>query len=101
MGLDLLCIDENYPENDIAYFNKHGIVWPKSEKVYSVREIIKYPVGEVGVLLNEIKNPPTPKISPSFGMKGNSEQAWKISRFRNLDGSEIKKEEINSIKEKA
>ena len=98
---DLLCIDDTYPEVDIAYMNKHGIVWPKAEKVYSIRAVVNFPVGEKGVLLNEIKNPSTPKISPSFGMKGTSEQAWKISRFRNLDGTEIQMEELNSIKSKA
>jgi len=98
---DLLCVDDFYPPSDIDYMNKHGVVWPKADVVYSIRAVINFPVGEKGILLNEILNPSTPKISPSFGMQGISETAWKISRFRNIDQTEINLQELNSIKERS
>ena len=101
MSGDIICIDDSYPQQDIEYMNKHGVVWPLEGKIYSVRSVVKFLVGERGVLLNEIKNPSTPKVSPSMGFSGQSETAFKISRFRNLDGTEIQMEELNSIKSKA
>lgn len=84
--MDIICINDSYSESWLRYFNIHGIIYPKVDKIYSVREIIPNSMGEKGLLLNEIVNPKTPRISPMTGVEGTSEQNFAVSRFATLLG---------------
>lgn len=87
---DIICINDQFAPEWEVYFKTHGIVTPVKDKMYSIREIVPYLVGEKGLLLNEIINPPTPRISITTGLEGVSEQSWAVSRFRDLLGNELR-----------
>lgn len=86
---EIICINDKFPPVDEAYMKMHGIVKPKEGTIYTIREVVKYPIGEPGLLLNEIINPATPKISPTTGVTGKAEQTWAISRFSDLLGNRL------------
>jgi len=95
--MEVICINDKFsPEWDL-YFQTHGIVKPIADKVYGIREIVPNTVGEKGLLLVEIVNKPTPRISPLTGMSGMAEQNWAVSRFADLQGRPLTKETISEI----
>lgn len=95
--MDIICINDHFSQDLELYFQKYGIIKPIRDKVYTIREIVKNTVGEKGVLLEELINPPTPSISPLTGFKGMREQDWKLSRFRTLSGDLINEEMIKQV----
>lgn len=98
--MEVLCINDKFAPEWELYFQKNGITKPIKDKIYTIRDIVHNMVGEKGLLLIEIINKPTPRISPSTGMSGTSEQNWAISRFTTLMGKPLTMEEIrNSILE--
>jgi len=95
--MEVICINDRFtPEWDL-YFGKNGIVKPVANKVYGIREIVPNTVGEKGLLLVEIVNKPTPRISPLTSMKGMAEQNWAVSRFTDLQGRPLSKETISEL----
>lgn len=95
--MDVICINDSYLESWLVYFNRHGIQYPRVDKIYSVREVIPNSVGERGLLLNEIVNPKTPRVSPVTGMEGMAEQNFAVSRFTNLLGEPLTQEMLQDI----
>ncbi len=95
--MDIICINDVFPAEWEIYFKNHGIVKPVKNKVYSIREIVPYLVGEKGLLLNEIVNPNTPRISPTTGLPGSAEQSWAVSRFTDLNGNYLKSESLQKV----
>lgn len=87
--MEIICINDSYLESWLVYFNRHDIQYPKKDKIYSIREVIPNSTGERGLLLNELVNPKTPRISPITGMEGTSEQNFAVSRFTNLLGEPL------------
>lgn len=85
--MDIICINDQFTPEWEVYFQKQGIVKPVKDKVYSIRAVVNYVQGDKGVLLNEIVNRPTPRISPTTGMTGTAEQSWSIKRFTDLKGN--------------
>ena len=94
---EIICIDDVFHPRDEAYFRTHGITKPKEGEIYTVRKVIPYPIGEPGLLLNEIVNQPSPKVSPTTGIEGTAEQSWAASRFTDLQGNKLTAEALRTI----
>lgn len=99
--MEVICINDTFSGDWEAYFKFHGIVKPVEGKIYGVRDVVPNSVGEKGLLLVEIVNKPTPRISPVTGMKGMAEQNWAISRFTTLSGGPLGREEIAELIKKS
>ena len=67
------CVNDNFPPESFQFINN----FPKKKSYYTVREIVEYNSGKVGLLLEEITNP----ILPNLGV----EPTFNISRFKILD----------------
>ena len=67
------CINDNFPLESFLFIN----TFPKKKSYYTIREIVEYDSGKIGLLLEEITNPllPNLKVEPTFN----------ISRFKILD----------------
>jgi hypothetical protein len=100
MGKDVICINGSFPPDYVEFYQKHGVVTPEQGKLYTVREVINHASktaggDTVGILLEEIVNPPVP-IQTAI-LSGNREPSWAISRFRNLDGTELEADEVREM----
>ncbi len=95
--MDVVCINSKYTQEWLDYFKENKIIYPKQDKLYTIRKIVQNTKGEKGLLLNEIINPEVTKISPLTGFKGNTEQNFAISRFANLDGTPVLYEQIKEV----
>lgn len=98
---EIICINDKFAEEWEVYFRVQGIIKPVANKVYGIRDIVPNTKGEKGLLLVEIVNKPTPRISPLTGMKGMAEQNWAISRFTDLMGKPLLKETISELIKKS
>jgi hypothetical protein len=67
------CVNDNFPPESFQFINN----FPKKKNYYTVREIVEYSSGKIGLLLEEIINP----ILPNLGV----EPTFNISRFKILD----------------
>ena len=67
------CVNENFPPESFQFINN----FPKKKNYYTVREIVEYNNGKIGLLLEEITNPILPNL--------NVEPTFNISRFKILD----------------
>ena len=67
------CVNDNFPPESFLFINN----FPKKKNYYTVREIVEYSSGKIGLLLEEIINP----ILPNLGV----EPTFNISRFKILD----------------
>lgn len=94
---EVICVNAKFTPEWEVYFKRWSIVKPIEGKMYGIREIVPNTKGEKGLLLVEIVNKPTPRISPLTGMTGMGEQNWAISRFTDLLGNPLTKEKIHEI----
>lgn len=87
----VLCIDDNFPPEYIAEFVvAQGVQIPVKGKIYSVRAIKRHFDGNLGVYLDEIRNPQceirmngiTLYVEPGFALR----------RFTDLLGNPLKEE---------
>ncbi len=85
---DVICVDGNFPQDALDYYNDNKVVTPTEGKVYSIREVKKHTTGEVGVLLEEIVNPPVEFSHPILGTT-KAEPTWNLKRFSTLLGDEV------------
>lgn len=88
---DIICIDGNFKSDFLDFYEKHGVITPKQDKIYTIRAVIINSNGKTGLLLEELVNPKVPFKSPALGDVWN-EPNWDINRFRTLNG-----EIVNSI----
>lgn len=92
-GKDILCINDKYSDDQLAWFAKYNIKFPLEGKHYTIRKVIKHSLMEnrnmTGVRLNEINNP---EVDIHLGLK--IEPSFVITRFVDLQGLPLKKEEI-------
>jgi hypothetical protein len=86
VGQKVVCIDDNFP----APIAKYYVALPKKNVTYSIRQVyvaraIMHPAtrgaadGEIGVLLEELSNPPDPRNMH------HQELGFKAERFKPLD----------------
>lgn len=92
---DIICVDDYFSSEAREFYEKYGVVTPYLDAIYSVREVVITRIGH-GLLLNELINP---RILLGEGESGfTCEPNWRVSRFKNLDGTEISKEQLNNFK---
>lgn len=94
--MEIICIDGNFPADKLEFYKLHRVSVPEQDKLYNIRAVINNSNGKKGILLEEIKNPTIPFKHPILGIVHN-EPNWDINRFRNLDQTEITKEQLNEI----
>lgn len=91
---DIICINDQFSQEAREVYEKYGVVTPYLDCIYSVREIVITRRG-TGLLLNELVNPP---ISIGEGEDGfKTEVNWAVSRFKNIDGTEINENQIQEL----
>lgn len=93
---EIICINGSFLPEQLEFYKLHKISVPKQDKLYNIRALINNSNGKKGILLEEIKNPTIPFKHHILGIIHN-EPNWDINRFRNLDQSEITKEQLNKI----
>jgi hypothetical protein len=97
MNKEILCVNAEFTLDQLTFWKKHGVVAPELNKMYCVRDVIVHVDNAgTGILLEEIVNPKVP-VQTSFGVV-EREPTFSITRFRDLHGLPLKKEEIE-IKE--
>lgn len=90
---EIICINSEFTSEQLEIWSKFGVVHPEKDKLYTIRDIIVHSGGEgTGVLLEEIVNPPVPVNNGIINIM--RETTFSISRFRDLQGFPLKKEEI-------
>ena len=93
---DILCINDKYSDDQLAWFAKYNIKYPLEGKHYTIREIIKHSLMEnrnmTGVRLNEINNP---EVDIHLGLK--IEPSFCADRFRTLLNEPILKKNIEEL----
>jgi hypothetical protein len=90
---EVICINAEFTSEQLEIWSRFGVVHPEKDKLYTIRDVIVHSGGEgTGVLLEEIVNPPVPVNNGIIEIM--RETTFLISRFRNLQGFPLKKEEI-------
>lgn len=94
--MDVICVDGHFSEEAKKIYEKHGVVWPKQDSLYTIKEVIRTTTGETGLLLEELVNPKIPILHPILGTVL-YEPNWHIRRFRTLQGEEITSEMLREV----
>lgn len=93
MGFEIICINAEFTSEQLEIWKQFGVVHPEKDKLYTIRSIINHSGGEgIGVLLEEIVNPPVPVNNGIIEFM--RETTFSILRFRDLQGLPLQKEEI-------
>lgn len=74
VGAIVVCIDDSFSAEAMSQLKQI----PKKDNYYTIREIVERPNGHVGVLLEEIANPPRETID------GIVEPKFKSNRFAEM-----------------
>jgi len=91
---EIICVDSNFTLEQLEFYKLHGVNTPEQDKIYNIRDLINNSNGKKGLLLAEIINPKIPFKHHILGIIHN-EPNWNINRFRNLNKTEITKEQLN------
>jgi hypothetical protein len=94
--MEVICIDGNFSSEQLYFYNVNGIIVPKKDNLYNIRDIIKNSVGTIGLLLEEILNPTVTIKHPILGIS-NMEPNWNINRFRKLNGECFFYDEVKEL----
>lgn len=92
--MEIICINDLFSPEARQVYEQYGIVTPYLDGVYSVREVVTTRYG-TGLLLNELVNPKM--YCYNIGeVEMWAEVNFKVSRFRNIDGTEINIEQLRN-----
>lgn len=94
--MEVICISDVFPQDQLEHYRKHGVVVPTEGKIYTIREVILNTIGGKGVRLEEILNPDIPLMHPILGMI-NVEPNWAIRRFTNLLGEPLTEDMLREV----
>jgi|GEM_PF-889797 len=94
--MDLLCINDKFPNDVLAFYKQNGVSTPIEDSMYTLREVFKSSTGEIGLLLNEIRNPKIPVKHPILGII-KQEVSWNPKRFTDLLGNPLLAETLKDI----
>lgn len=96
---NIICIDDRFSPEARQVYEQYGIVTPQEGVLYNIREVVTTRYGK-GLLLEELVNPKM--YCHNIGeVEMWAEPNFKISRFTNVDGSEINLEQLrNETKDK-
>lgn len=92
--MEVICINDQFDNGQLEFYKKFGVVVPKKDNMYSIRQI-RNDRGTVGFLLNELLNPEVP-IKSMMGGIIMLEPSFKYTRFSTLTGDLI---ELENFKE--
>jgi hypothetical protein len=92
--MEAICINGSFPGEYLAFYAQNGVKTPNQDSIYNFRSVSRNSQGRYEVLLEEIINPEVPIKHPILGVS-HKEPAWKISRFRLIDGTEITTDMMN------
>lgn len=67
------CINDSFPPECLKYIKN----FPKKGNYYTIRKVVEYNSGKIGLLLEELINPIAPNL--------NVEPTFNIKRFKVLD----------------
>jgi hypothetical protein len=90
---EIICVDAQFTQEVRERWKQFGVVGPEENSLYNVRELVNHTNGTSGFRLEEIKNPQIPVKHSILGTIS-IEPTFRVSRFRNIDGSEITKEQL-------
>lgn len=100
MDDEIICTDGSFPPDYVEFYRMHNVVTPIQEKLYHIREVVIHTMGanagQVGILLEELVNPPVPIEIAPLG-KSKREPTWNIKRFAHLNGSILTAEEVKEM----
>lgn len=86
--MTVICINGEFTQLARQVYEKYGVVTPQEGVLYNIREVVNTRYGK-GLLLKELVNPKM--YCYNIGeVEMWAEVNWKISRFTNVDGTEIK-----------
>ncbi|AQG81894.1 hypothetical protein [Spirosoma montaniterrae] len=95
--MEVICINDNFPAEVLAFYAEYGVQTPKRDQLYSIRQVKRHTTGDTGVLLNEIQNPDVPVKHPVLGVQW-FEPTFNINRFATLLGQPVRQEELEDVK---
>lgn len=84
--MNVLCINDTFTELQQSLIPNR----PVKDRIYTIRDVIRTLGGAVGLLLEEIKNPP---LEHPSGL-GTFEPNFDIKRFRDINGDILNLAEI-------
>lgn len=93
-GMTVICINGEFTQLAREIYEKYGVVTPQEGVLYNIREVVNTRYG-IGLLLEELVNPKM--YCHNIGeVEMWAEPNFKISRFTNVDGTEINTEELRN-----
>jgi hypothetical protein len=93
VGDKVVCIDDAIKPGKLSFVGYAYPNWIKKDTVYTVREILPNDDIVPGILLEELVNP----IIYIYLLGREQEPAFRISRFRPLEASELTAEEEDEL----
>lgn len=90
---EYICVNASFDRETLAFYAQFKVSTPVEDKMYNFREVRRHSNGQVGVLLEEIKNPNVPYTHPILGVT-EGEPTFNINRFRTLSGDVLNAEEL-------
>jgi hypothetical protein len=94
--LDIICINDEFTNEQLAFWREHNIAHPVKDNFYTVRYAIKHSTGDIGFLLNEIINPKVPIKHPVLGTIM-IEPTFNYNRFAKINGTTLTIEDAREI----
>ena len=93
VGQKVVCIDDSIRPGRLSFVGYAYPNWIKKDSVYTVREILPNDDIVPGILLEELVNP----IIYIYLLGREQEPAFRTSRFRPLEASELTAEEEDEL----
>lgn len=91
--MEIICINGQFDSDTLTIYKQYSVQCPIEQSLYNIRGIYRHTTGKIGILLEELINPPVPFTHPVLGQKW-MEPTWNIERFRHLDNTPILEEEL-------
>ena len=91
--MEVLCINDKYPNDTLFFWKIHGVSHPLDEKMYNIRDAVRHFDGSMGFRFEEIENPTVPIKHPILGQI-DYEPTFDTKRFVKLNGEPLSKEEV-------
>lgn len=94
--MEVLCINDTFSPDQLAFWAKHGIKHPIKDKIYHVAGMTRHTTGEISLYLSELEgNPLVPIQHPILGVRM-MKVGFNIKRFTTLLGAPVEYEKIKT-----
>lgn len=94
--MEVICVSEDYDNETLSFWHKHGVIHPKQDAIYNINSQKKHSNGKIGVTLEEINNPKVP-IDHHILRIIMMDVTFSINRFRKLNGEKVKAKELENV----